>query len=130
MIPLGVYIRNLLLADAEVSAIVGNQVHSGAQAPQDAPLPYLLIRQDGREVEHELTKASVWNRIDWEFSCRGRTKNEAEALAQAVTSLLNGSHGLGSEVLFLLEDRIDDFDPDASAHWVDLTITSFGSDEV
>lgn len=118
-----------LKEDTDIAATVGARVYRNT-ARQDAPLPYIVIRQINADHVHHLTAASGIVRATFQVDAYAVVGSEADALAELIRLSLDVKHhstmGLEPNVEPLtaasLQSAIGDFIPprDASDVGVDI----------
>ncbi len=100
-------VRDILLADAAVQALVGSRIYPNT-LPQDAALPAIVyLHPDGRP-ESTFSGYTI-KRVATRVNCHSDRYNEAHAVAQAVVNALNGYQSASVAPVYLgSHDHYDD----------------------
>lgn len=86
-----------LKADAGVQALVNTRVFF-AEAPQNPPIPFVLMTRVGTDHVHSLTGSSGLANARIQVDCYAKTQKEARAVATAVRAVLDGFRGDENDV--------------------------------
>ena len=123
---LPVHLRNRLLSNSDIVALVGDRISTGPETPQDLPFPLILILRVSTTVENRLSQTSDWYESTFDISCRSANKGVTERLAKLVSIELDGN----PDPVILLGGLTEDFDDDEKIHMIDVEVTIYGPSEI
>jgi len=89
-------LKDLLIADSNIAAIVGNRVRVG-RLPQDSDFTTVVFRFVASEFATGVGGVNATQLRRVQVDCWGKTPKDADELAQAVHNLLDGYRGVLSE---------------------------------
>ena len=104
-------LRTYLLADSEITDIVGSNGVYSFPAPQKADLPYILVSRTTHTVVNNLLNAEGVRREEWQLDCLSYTTSEVETLQEAVISRVNNASPItmsGFDVFLMIVDNVTD----------------------
>jgi len=100
-----------LLADSDITDIVGADGVYAFPAPQSSDLPYVIISRITEDVWNNLNTADNVVREEWQLDCFAYGNSEAEALKDAVKARINNASPLtmsGFDVSLIIVTNITD----------------------
>ncbi len=113
-------IRDTLVADSDVTALVGSRVHF-AQAPQDVASPYIVLTKISGVRDHAHDGATGLAHARIQLSAFATTYYEAKQIVQAAQDVLQAYSGLMGTVQVdscLYENETDMFETDTRLYHV------------
>lgn len=102
----------ILKATAEVAALVSTRVFF-AEAPQSAPLPFILLTRVNTNFVHSLTGFSELSNARIQIDCYAKTQKEARSVGTAVRQSIDSFRGEESGITIngiIILDSMDGFD--------------------
>jgi hypothetical protein len=118
-------LKDLLLADSNTTAFLGNRVRVG-RLPQGSDFPTVVLKFDSSGYVQTLegTNATQMRRV--RFDCWGKTPRDGDELAQTIHNLLDSYRGVLSEgtsiVSCLPSADVDVFDEELKIAGVSVTL--------
>lgn len=92
-------LRQLLLARASISALVGTHVFVGVP-PATAGLPRISLHQMGSDEQNDLENSGDARMVELDVDCEGATTQDAYTLAAAVRLFLKDFSGPAGNLTF------------------------------
>lgn len=114
--------RSYLLADSNISALVGTRIYGG-KLPQDVTYPAISYARISGERVHKLTGAGDRAVPRIQYDCWAESYTGAKALADLLRQRLNGASGtIGSTVVGMsrLDGEREFYDDGGVVHRVSL----------
>lgn len=110
-------IYDILIADAALSALIGNRVYPDAM-PEDAAYPVVIITRTGTEPVVTIDGNRAAQFVDVQIQCWGKTRESADAVADAAENALI----VAKEIP---RDREAAFDPETALRGSVFNVTVF-----
>lgn len=104
-------LRSYLLADSDITDIVGSSGVYAFAVAQRATLPYCMLQRISQEPLNNLVSSDAQLRELWQIDCLAELNATAEALADAVRVRLNNASPVtlsGFDVTLMIVDQVID----------------------
>jgi len=84
-------LRTYLLADSDITDIVGAEGVYSFPAPQGKSIPYVIIQRVTKEPMNTLQNVQPVVREEWQLDCLAPNTSQADTLEQAVEGRINNA---------------------------------------